>query len=80
MAEQTDLDVLRHSTAHVMAQAVCDLWPSAPLDTLEGANSSLITGGLADELTKLKQQPGKNIQIPGSPHAGAVATARRAAR
>jgi threonyl-tRNA synthetase len=27
--EQTDLDVLRHSTAHVMAQAVCDLWPGA---------------------------------------------------
>ena len=29
MAEQSDLDVLRHSTAHVMAQAVCDLWPGA---------------------------------------------------
>jgi threonyl-tRNA synthetase len=24
-----DLEVLRHSTAHVMAQAVCDLWPEA---------------------------------------------------
>jgi threonyl-tRNA synthetase len=24
-----DLEVLRHSTAHVMAQAVCDLWPQA---------------------------------------------------
>ena len=24
-----NLDVLRHSTAHVMAQAVCDLWPGA---------------------------------------------------
>src|ERR671918_690475 len=24
-----DLEVLRHSTAHVMAQAVCDLWPGA---------------------------------------------------
>src|SRR5688572_2522649 len=23
------LQVLRHSTAHVMAQAVCDLWPGA---------------------------------------------------
>jgi threonyl-tRNA synthetase len=23
------LDILRHSTAHVMAQAVCDLWPDA---------------------------------------------------
>src|ERR671923_2202920 len=24
-----DLHILRHSTAHVMAQAVCDLWPAA---------------------------------------------------
>lgn len=24
-------------------------------------------GDLADELTKLKEQPGKNIQVPGSP-------------
>ena len=30
MAEQQDdLYILRHSTAHVMAQAVCDLWPGA---------------------------------------------------
>jgi threonyl-tRNA synthetase len=29
MSEKTDLDVLRHSTSHVMAQAVCDLWPGA---------------------------------------------------
>ena len=34
---------------------------------LAWANSSLITGDLAEELTKLKQQPGKNILIPGSP-------------
>ena len=27
--EADDLTVLRHSTAHVMAQAVCDLWPGA---------------------------------------------------
>ncbi len=40
---------------------------SATLDTLGWANSSLVTGDLADELTKLKQQPGKNILIPGSP-------------
>ncbi len=41
---------------------------SATLDTpLEWANSRLITGDLAEELTKLKQRPGKNIQIPGSP-------------
>ena len=29
MADELDLEVLRHSTAHVMAQAVCDLWPGA---------------------------------------------------
>jgi threonyl-tRNA synthetase len=29
MSESDDLTVLRHSTAHVMAQAVCDLWPGA---------------------------------------------------
>src|SRR5687768_6164243 len=29
MTDQDDLHVLRHSTAHVMAQAVCDLWPGA---------------------------------------------------
>ncbi|MHB8576307.1 MAG: dihydrofolate reductase family protein [Dehalococcoidia bacterium] len=40
---------------------------SATLDRLAWANSSLIAGDLAGELTKLKQQPGKNIQLPGSP-------------
>lgn len=41
---------------------------SATLDTpLQWANSRLIAGELAGELTELKQQPGKNIQIPGSP-------------
>ena len=29
MSDRDDLEVLRHSTAHVMAQAVCDLWPGA---------------------------------------------------
>jgi threonyl-tRNA synthetase len=29
VAEADELEVLRHSTAHVMAQAVCDLWPGA---------------------------------------------------
>ncbi len=40
---------------------------SSTLDKLEWANSSLVTGDLAEELAKLKQQPGKNILIPGSP-------------
>ncbi|HWC32211.1 MAG TPA: threonine--tRNA ligase [Actinomycetota bacterium] len=29
MIDHDELEVLRHSTAHVMAQAVCDLWPGA---------------------------------------------------
>lgn len=41
---------------------------SPTLDTpLEWANSRLVTGDLAEALTKLKEQPGKNIQVPGSP-------------
>jgi dihydrofolate reductase len=40
---------------------------SSTLGTLEWANSSLVTGDLAVELGRLKEQPGKNIQIPGSP-------------
>jgi dihydrofolate reductase len=40
---------------------------SSTLDTLEWANSSLVTGDLTEEVAKLKQQPGKNILIPGSP-------------
>jgi len=34
---------------------------------LEWANSELVSGDLAEVVTKLKSQPGKNIQIPGSP-------------
>jgi dihydrofolate reductase len=40
---------------------------SAILDTLEWANSSLVTGDLAEEVAKLKQQPGEDLQILGSP-------------
>src|SRR5712692_7540103 len=40
---------------------------SATLDKLEWGPASLIKGKIVDELRKLKQQPGKNIQIPGSP-------------
>jgi len=36
-------------------------------DPLEWKRSRLIKGDLAGALTSLKQQPGKNIQIPGSP-------------
>jgi dihydrofolate reductase len=40
---------------------------SATLNTLKWQPATLIQGNLAEALTKLKQQPGKNIQIPGSP-------------
>ncbi|CAN5867176.1 dihydrofolate reductase family protein [soil metagenome] len=40
---------------------------SSTLNTLTWANARLLAGDLAAALTKLKQQPGKNILIPGSP-------------
>jgi len=40
---------------------------SSTLDRLDWANSSLVAGDLAEEVTRLKQQRGKNILIPGSP-------------
>ncbi len=40
---------------------------SSTLNTLEWANSTLLTGDLVEVVAKLKQQPGKNILIPGSP-------------
>jgi dihydrofolate reductase len=51
-------DFLNNSPKHVV---------SSTLDTLDWANSSLVTGDLAGEVAKLREQPGKNIQIPGSP-------------
>jgi dihydrofolate reductase len=40
---------------------------STTLDTLAWQPATLIRGNLAEELTKLKQQPGKDIQVIGSP-------------
>ncbi len=40
---------------------------SATLDKVEWQNSILIKGNVAEEVAKLKKQPGKNIQVPGSP-------------
>lgn len=40
---------------------------STTLDTVEWQNSTLIKGNLAEAITKLKQQPGKNIGVTGSP-------------
>ncbi len=39
---------------------------STTLDTVEWQNSTLIKGNVVDELTRLKQQPGKNLSITGS--------------
>jgi dihydrofolate reductase len=39
---------------------------STTLDKAEWNNSTLIQGNLAEELAKLKQQPGKDISISGS--------------
>ena len=39
---------------------------STTLDKVEWQNSTLIKGNVAEEITKLKQQPGKNIAITGS--------------
>jgi len=51
-------DFLNHSPKYVV---------SATLHKLDWANSKRIPGDLKTELTRLKQQPGKNIQVPGSP-------------
>jgi dihydrofolate reductase len=40
---------------------------STTLEKVEWKNSTLIKGNLAEEITKLKQQPGKNIGVAGSP-------------
>lgn len=51
-------DFLNHSPKYVV---------SSTLDRLDWANSHLLTGKLAQEVARLKEQPGKNIMIPGSP-------------
>jgi len=40
---------------------------SSTLGSLEWANSSLVTGDLIEEVTRLKRQPGRDILMPGSP-------------
>lgn len=40
---------------------------SQKLDTLEWQPATLVRGDFVDEIRKLKQQEGKNIQVPGSP-------------
>jgi dihydrofolate reductase len=40
---------------------------STTLDKVEWKNSTLVKGSLADEIARLKKQPGKNIGVAGSP-------------
>lgn len=40
---------------------------SRTLHTLEWGSATVLSGDLADTITELKHQPGKNIQVPGSP-------------
>jgi len=40
---------------------------STTLDKVEWKNSTLIQGNLTEEIARLKQQPGKNIGVAGSP-------------
>jgi dihydrofolate reductase len=40
---------------------------STTLDKVEWQNSTLIKGNVAEEIARLKQQPGNNIGVAGSP-------------
>ncbi len=40
---------------------------STTLDSVEWQNSTLIRGNVAEELARIKEQPGKDISITGSP-------------
>jgi dihydrofolate reductase len=40
---------------------------SSSLDKLDWGPATLLSGDLADELTRIKDRPGKNVQVPGSP-------------
>ncbi len=40
---------------------------STTLTAVEWQNSTLISGNVVEELTRVKQQPGKNISVTGSP-------------
>ncbi len=52
-------DFLNGSPKYVVSRSL-----RAPL---EWAHSTVVAGNLAEELARLKQQPGKNILVPGSP-------------
>lgn len=50
-------DAMNHTPKYIV---------STTLNTVDWQNSTLIKGNVVEELTRLKQQPGKNIAISGS--------------
>jgi dihydrofolate reductase len=62
--ETTDED---QETTHYMNNTPKFVVSKTLKEPLEWNNSILIKGGVAEEITSLKQQPGKNISITGSP-------------
>ena len=58
-AEQPYTDYLNNTPKFVVSKTL--------EEPLEWNNSTLIKGDVAEEITKLKQQPGKDISITGSP-------------
>jgi len=58
--QESDGDIADHMNT------IPKLVVSNTLKTLEWQNSTLISGNVAGELTKIKQQPGKNIGVTGS--------------
>ena len=56
--EQPFADYMNHTPKYVVSSTL--------EEPLEWSNSTLIKGNVAEEITRLKQQPGKNIAITGS--------------
>ena len=61
--------------AHQDAPVVAELMNTMPkivvsttLESADWSNTTLVGGNVAEELSKLKQQPGKNLAIMGSPN------------
>ncbi|MDJ0341904.1 dihydrofolate reductase family protein [Streptomyces sp. H10-C2] len=57
MADEPGADHMNGSAKYVV---------STTLDKAEWNNSTVLSGNLADEVNRLKQQPGKNITVMGS--------------
>lgn len=61
-------DSTQHEIDHAnWIEAIPKVVVSTTLKTVDWNNTSIIAGNLPEEITKLKQQPGKDIVIFGSP-------------